>query len=190
VDWDVAVMSAATLAVSALYTYPIKSCAGVAEETAGLTPRGLEYDRDYMLVGDDGSFLSQRQIPEMAFIAPMIGESAITLNAPGMEPIDVRLDVAPDDALRVEATVHGHPIVGQHLSAEIDEWFTAFLPGYRDNRRYRLLRVREDVPGSSPRVTDRLRPATRSGSPTATRSCWPPSRRLRSSTGRWTIRYR
>ena len=134
------------ITVTGLNTYPIKSCHGVALTTARVTPRGLEHDRDYMIVGDDGAFLSQRQIPEMARVVPVIGESTLTLGAPGMTPVQVPLRLERDDARRVDATVHGTPVIGQLVAEELDEWFTTFLPRYRNNRRFRLLRVREDAP--------------------------------------------
>jgi len=134
------------ITVTGLHTYPIKSCAGVVLSEARITPRGVEHDRDYMIVGDDGSFLSQRQIPELALIVPRIGATSITLTAPGMGPVDVPLRIPPDDARRVDAAVHGKPVAGQLVADVLDDWFTAFLPVYRDNRRFRLLRVREDAP--------------------------------------------
>jgi uncharacterized protein YcbX len=134
------------ITVSGLNTYPIKACGAVGLLEARITPRGLEHDRDYMLVTEDGAFLSQRQIPEMALIRPTIGTDAITLNAPGMAPALVPLVVERDDAALVDATVHGKPVVGQVVAAELNDWFTAFLPPYKQNRGYRLLRVREDAP--------------------------------------------
>lgn len=134
------------ISVTELHTYPIKSCHGVALSEARITSRGLEHDRDYMIVGDDDAFLSQRQIPEMALIVPTIGERTITLNAPGMPPAEIPLHLEPDDARVVKATVHGEPVIGQLVAPALDEWFTSFLPPYRDNRRLRLLRVREDAP--------------------------------------------
>jgi uncharacterized protein YcbX len=138
------------IAVSELHTYPIKSCHGVALSEARVTPRGLEHDRDYMVVRDDGAYLSQRQIPEMALVIPSLGEHAITLNAPGMEPVEIPLDAEPGDARQVPATVFSTAVLGQHVSDEVDEWLTTFLPPYEDNRRYRLLRVQEDAPRHVP----------------------------------------
>jgi uncharacterized protein YcbX len=132
--------------VTALNTYPIKSCHGIALGEARITPRGLEHDRDYMIVGDDGAFCSQRQIPEMALVVPTLEEGAITLNAPGMSPVTVPLQLSRDDGRRVNATVHGTPVIGQVVADELNEWFTTFLPPYKRNRGYRLLRVREDLP--------------------------------------------
>jgi uncharacterized protein len=132
--------------VTSLVTYPVKSCAGIALSEAAVTVRGLELDRDFMVIDDDDDFVSQRKVPELALVAPTLGERAITLAAPGMEPIELPPASEPDDRRIVEATVHGRPVVGQLVGEELDEWFTTFLPRYRDNRRFRLLRVREDAP--------------------------------------------
>ena len=117
-------LGARVIAVTGLNTYPIKSCAGVRLTEARITPRGLQHDRDYMIVDDDGSFLSQRQIPEMALIVPTIGASAIALAAPGMPPVEVPLHLEPDAGPLVDATVHGKPVVGQIVDEHLNEWFT------------------------------------------------------------------
>ncbi len=134
------------ITVTGLFTYPIKSCAGTALTEAHITPRGLDHDRDYMIVDDEGSFLSQRQIPEMALIVPTIGAGAIALAAPGMPPAELPLRLEPDAAQMVDATVHGKPVVGQIVDESLNDWFTRCLPRYRENRRYRLLRVVDDAP--------------------------------------------
>ncbi len=134
------------IAVTGLNTYPVKSCAGVALEKSRVTPTGLELDRDFMVVDDDNDFVSQRKVPELALVVPMIGESSITLSAPGMEDIDVPLQIERDDDRLVTATVHDEPVVGQIVGEDLNEWFTEFLPRYKQNRRFRLLQVRDDLP--------------------------------------------
>lgn len=134
------------IAVTALNVYPFKSCAGIRLEEARLTPSGFEHDRQFMLVDDDDDFLSQRKVPELALITPTLGETSITLRAPGMADVEVPLEIEPDDERLVVATVHTKPVAGQIVSEELNEWFTTFLPPYKQHRRFRLLRVREDLP--------------------------------------------
>jgi uncharacterized protein len=136
------------IGVTAMTTYPVKSCAGIALTEARFTPRGLEHDREYMLIDDDDDFVSQRKVPELALVVPRIGENAITLVAPGMQSIEVPLEIEPDDGRLVVATVHEKPVAGQIVSEALNEWFTTFLPPYKQSRRFRLLRVREDLPRS------------------------------------------
>jgi uncharacterized protein YcbX len=132
--------------VTSLVTYPVKSCAGIAVSEAAVTVRGLELDRDFMVIDAAADFVSQRKVPELALVVPTITERAIRLAAPGMEPIELPLASEPDDRRILVATVHGRPVAGQLVGEELDEWFTTFLPRYRDTRRFRVLRVREDAP--------------------------------------------
>jgi uncharacterized protein YcbX len=124
-----------SIVVTSLHTYPIKSCAGVDLTQARVTPLGLELDREFMVVDDEANFVSQRTVPELALVMPEIGAKSITLTAPGMEPME------RTDATTVTATVHRRPVPGWPVSDDLDDWFTHFLPRYRGNRRFRLLRV-------------------------------------------------
>lgn len=130
--------------VKSLHVYPIKSCAVVDVQESAVTMTGLEHDRTYMLVDDQGNYLSQRQIPEMALVVPTIGETALTLSAPGVEDIDVPLELDPDDERLVLATVHGDQIYGQVVSEDVNAWFEEALPQYKQNKGYRLLKSRPD----------------------------------------------
>ncbi|MGB8434548.1 MAG: MOSC N-terminal beta barrel domain-containing protein, partial [Burkholderiales bacterium] len=58
--------------IDQLFVYPVKGCRGVAVERATLAVTGLEIDgigdREWVVVGEDGEFLSQRELPQMALI--------------------------------------------------------------------------------------------------------------------------
>jgi uncharacterized protein YcbX len=140
--------------VTGVFTYPFKSCAGLSLQEARLTPSGFEHDREFMLVDDDNDFVSQRKVPELALIVPTMGETSATLAAPGMQSVEVPLQLERDDERLVMATVHEKPVAGQVISEELNEWFTTFLPRYKQNERFRLLQVRDDRPRY---VTDRYR---------------------------------
>lgn len=60
----------AELVVTGLFVYPVKSCAGIPVDTLELSAEGVEGDRRYMIVAQDGRFLTQRQLPAMAWIVP------------------------------------------------------------------------------------------------------------------------
>ena len=49
--------------VTDLFVYPVKSCAGIRVESADLWETGLYLDRLWMVVTEDGRFLSQRTVP-------------------------------------------------------------------------------------------------------------------------------
>ena len=55
-----------------VWVYPIKSCGGVRVSKWPLGPNGLLLDREWALVGDDGSVLTQKGLPKLALIQPRI----------------------------------------------------------------------------------------------------------------------
>ncbi len=62
--------------ISQLFLYPVKSCRGIAVESSRLLPQGLEHDRQWMIVDENGHFLTQRQAPAMARIVAALSTSA------------------------------------------------------------------------------------------------------------------
>ena len=55
-----------SLHLASIHVYPVKSLGGFATDTAQLTDRGLQHDRRWMLVDEQGKFLSQRELAAMA----------------------------------------------------------------------------------------------------------------------------
>jgi len=78
--------------VSALYYYPIKSCAGIALEAATLSRTGIEFDRLLMLVDEQGRFITQREYPHLALVQPTQTGHTLSITAPDMQSITFELD--------------------------------------------------------------------------------------------------
>lgn len=76
--------------VGALYCYPIKSCRGISLDVATVLATGLLQDRRWMLVNEQGKFITQRDIPKIALIVPALLESGLCINAPNMPTLEVR----------------------------------------------------------------------------------------------------
>ncbi|HRW04537.1 MAG TPA: MOSC domain-containing protein [Caldilineaceae bacterium] len=77
--------------LAGLYIYPIKACRGYAVDRAMVTARGLQDDRLLMIVDGDGHFLTQREYPQLALLAPTLGDGLLTMRAPGMSALDLPL---------------------------------------------------------------------------------------------------
>lgn len=56
------------LRISKLYRYPVKSMGGVELQHATIDRFGIERDRRWMLVDDDGKFITQRKVPQMTLL--------------------------------------------------------------------------------------------------------------------------
>lgn len=58
--------------VTEVWVYPIKSCKGYKVDSAKTCKRGLEHDREFLLVDAKGKFISQRNYSKMALITVKI----------------------------------------------------------------------------------------------------------------------
>jgi uncharacterized protein len=110
--------------ISALYVYPIKSCAGVQLQEAIMLDTGLEFDRAWMVVDDKGEFLTQRELPRMALIQPQLKHYEMVLRAPGMLALHIKLDEV-EAAVRV--TVWGDEVAAFDMGKVAAQWFSDFL---------------------------------------------------------------
>lgn len=115
-------MSAITL--RDLYIYPIKSCGGQRVDAALATKRGLQDDRLLMLVDGEGTFLTQREHPPMALIAPTLGDELLTLRAPGMTTLDLPLRTSGPSCY---ATVWNDRCAAIDQGAAVAEWLSDYL---------------------------------------------------------------
>ncbi len=110
--------------IAALHVYPVKSCGGIALAEALLIETGLEFDRAWMVVDPDGSYVTQRSLPRMALIQPQLKSMEMVLRAPGMLALHIALD-------RVEAptrvSVWGDSVAAYDMGGLCAQWFSDFL---------------------------------------------------------------
>lgn len=127
--------------ISHLFVYPIKSCAGVALKESLLIETGLEFDRAWMVVDESGEFVSQRELPRMALIAPQLKQFEMVLRAPGMLALHIALD-AVEKPCRVQ--VWDDKCAAFDMGDVAAQWFTDFLmqerPAHVAAMKLRLVR--------------------------------------------------
>jgi len=105
--------------------YPIKSLGGFSAPSAKIEPRGLQYDRRWMLVDREGCFRTQRELPRMALVSVTVEADGLTLCAPGCRPLRVPFQPSGDatETVRVWRSICRAVPVGE----EADGWFGEFL---------------------------------------------------------------
>ena len=69
----------AEVAVRELYTYPVKGCGGGPVEELVLTERGIEGDREYSFVGEDGLLVDQKKTPILASVSAQLAGPGLLL---------------------------------------------------------------------------------------------------------------
>lgn len=115
-------------AVSALYIYPIKSCAGIALNQARLLDTGLEYDRNWMVVDPSGLMLTQRSHGRLALIRVTVGEGELIISAPGMPDLRTPLAVMALERPALIATrVWRDTMSAFDTGPRTEDWFSTFL---------------------------------------------------------------
>jgi uncharacterized protein YcbX len=84
------------IAIASLAVHPVKSCRGLAVERARVEATGLAIDgardREWMVIDARGRFVTQRELPRMALIEPVIAGGRIALHVPGCAPLAVGAD--------------------------------------------------------------------------------------------------
>jgi len=110
--------------ISALYVYPIKSCGGVQVQEAIMLDTGLEFDRAWMVVDDNGEFLTQRELPRMALIQPQLKHYEMVLRAPGMLALHIKLD---EVEAPVRVRVWDDEVAAFDMGQVAAQWFSDFL---------------------------------------------------------------
>jgi len=115
-----------------LHSYPVKSCRGVAHESALLTAAGLEHDREWMFATPEGRFLTQREEPRLAAVSVSVQGEVLHLSADGAGGVAVPVDL---DGPRTGTRVWGDPCDAIDQGSVAADWASALL-----GREVRLLR--------------------------------------------------
>ena len=132
-----------TIEVTALYIYPIKSCAGVALSRASLKASGFEYDRNWVVVDHHDRFVTQRSLPKMASITVNLNESDLILSHPSQQALKVSLK-RDASAQACEVTVWRDLCSATDEGDEAAEWLTTVLGRYH-GEPLRLKRIANDA---------------------------------------------
>jgi uncharacterized protein len=118
--------------IAQLFIYPIKSCGGIELKEAVLTDTGLDLDRAWMVVDEQGAFVTQRQVPRMTLIQPTLTSFDMIVKAPGMSALKLAID---EVAAPVTVKVWEDTVKAFDMGDEAAYWFSDFL-----NQTVRLVR--------------------------------------------------
>ena len=110
--------------VSELYVYPIKSLRGIPLQSAQLEPRGIQHDRRWMLVDDDGVFISQREAHRMALIDIAITPAGLDVSAPSHGSLTIPF--VPEGG-ELNTRIWNDSVEAVLASRAANQWFSEFL---------------------------------------------------------------
>ncbi|XP_011156779.2 molybdenum cofactor sulfurase 3 [Solenopsis invicta] len=116
-----------------LFIYPIKSC-GAYEITDSwnLNSKGLEYDREWMIMTSSGTCLTQKHHTNLCLLKPVIlkKQKIMKLTYPGMPTIEVPLDNVYEKSIKhpiCQSRVCESRVQGIDYGSEVSEWLSLAL---------------------------------------------------------------
>lgn len=116
------------LLLSEINIYPVKSLGGISLKSSVVEERGLKYDRRWLLVDENGIFMTQRDFPQMALIDLSLSENNIIAKhkVDNSSPaISIPLKFFSDE--RIDIVIWEDKCKAVHISKEFDDWFSNAL---------------------------------------------------------------
>lgn len=117
----------ASVRVSALFIYPVKSLRGCAVAEAEFDELGVVGDRRFLVVDEAGKFLTQRTLPRMALITTALTAEELALSADGAGRIAVRRAADPAAPLRTVSVWKSESLLADDCGADAAAWLSGFL---------------------------------------------------------------
>ena len=113
--------------LSGLFIYPIKACAGIALEQADVVERGLAFDRRYMLVDRTGTFITQRERPQLCRVATAFEGERLLVSTLGKAVLVLPRQPAPSSALKRQPYRVWDSVGSALPHPEGSRWFSELL---------------------------------------------------------------
>jgi hypothetical protein len=115
------------LRLSEIWIYPIKSLGGIRLNQAKVLDKGLEYDRRWMLVDENGVFMTQRNNPTMALFRLKIENEKLRI-AYGPQSTDHSISINPGNFENGERVIiWDDTVIACEVSKESSAWFSNIL---------------------------------------------------------------
>lgn len=112
-----------------IWIYPVKSLGGIQLHEAIAERRGLQYDRRWMLIDENGRFVSQREIPAMALLGATIEPPYLKVfqkNNPAVF-VEIPLKTKAEDYAKTRVEIWGDRCTARLLDDRINHWFSKQL---------------------------------------------------------------
>ncbi|MBL7740506.1 MAG: MOSC domain-containing protein [Chitinophagaceae bacterium] len=111
------------LKISEIWIYPVKSLGGIRMSYSRVFPKGLEYDRRWMLIEDTGKFMTQRMYPEMSLFKAKYHSGSFSIH---YNNESIQLPFTSIDS-SLTAQIWNDEVTVHEVSREHSVWFSERL---------------------------------------------------------------
>lgn len=112
------------MTISEIWIYPVKSLGGVRVTDAEVEEKGLKYDRRWMIIDENGKFITQRALHKMALIDVIIISDGLILSYRNNTNDKVFVPFKPITSEPVSVTVWDDEVEALTVSDEADQWLS------------------------------------------------------------------
>jgi uncharacterized protein len=113
-----------SLTLSEIAIYPVKSLRGIALAEAVVEPRGLRFDRRWLVVDANDRFVTQRILPRMSLVTVTIQDDGLTLAAQGIPELHVP---ASATGMSRQVTIWRDTVEARDAGEHAAAWLSEFL---------------------------------------------------------------
>ena len=113
--------------ITEINVYPVKSLHGTSVPEALVCGQGLENDRCWMLVDDEGKKITQRECPRLSLLVPSVENGALHVHAPGVSDIVIALDRTDWTEELLTVDLWGHEHTGVVAADNVNRAFSASI---------------------------------------------------------------
>lgn len=107
-----------TAEIVSIHLYPVKSLGGFQVREAEVTPRGLQFDRRFLVVDSMGEFKTIRELPAMATVKTAMEGGELLMTNPFGD--SVRVPLAPPPRATREVRVWSSKVQAHAVSTDAD----------------------------------------------------------------------
>lgn len=114
------------LTLTEINIYPLKSLGGISLDSTFAGERGLKYDRRYLLVDENGEFLTQRNLPKLALLKLSFAKTGFNV----LNIIDnsfITIPFESEGTEKVKVQIWDDVCSSLRVDKKLDEWFSDIL---------------------------------------------------------------
>lgn len=112
--------------VSELYIYPVKSLSGIAQAEVKITERGFEMDRRWMMVDENGRFITQREYPQLCLLGTQLVGDFIEVFSKNQNS-RIQFPIILKDGHELRVNIWDDICDAIYPDSEIHSWLSSFL---------------------------------------------------------------
>lgn len=120
-------MSNDQLVITDLFIYPIKSLGGIRLDASMVGDMGLLHDRRWVLIDENNRFITQREIPQLAFLATEITEDQLKVYDKRDRSDYLLLDLFPQTGETTSVQIWDDVCEAILISEIANSWFSKKL---------------------------------------------------------------